>query len=130
MVQAGVQRVHNTLGMKTAQRLFFPWKLGERRTGKDKESCLVFSTNKKAHPKEMRDGQRELLSILIVGCKVVRDTESTAIQTDPYASESVGVGLTSICLDSTEEWGGSQEPCTLSYHWYLHSSTYLMLCVG
>lgn len=80
----------------------------------------------------MRDGQRELLSILIVGCKVVRDTESTAIQTDPYASESVGVGvgLTSICLDSTEEWGGSQEPCTLSYHWYLHSSTYLMLCVG
>ena len=56
----------------------------------------------------MRDGQREFLSILIVGCEVIRDTESTGIQTDSRRLLSpwvLGVGLTSTYLDSAEEWG-------------------------
>ena len=53
MLQARIQRANNTLGMKTAQRLFFPWKLGKRRTGKDDKVELFgfFPTNKKAHPR-------------------------------------------------------------------------------
>lgn len=35
VVQAGVQRANNTLGMRRARKLFFPWKRGERKMGKD-----------------------------------------------------------------------------------------------